>query len=201
MNLYDYIIFHLNTFLSSLASIGTIEPGIGIDAGNQLVLYALVLSLIIIGNAIRQFDPYFKIQFEQIRVKDRGITKYCVIDINDPLGHNLRKYFLYCNDVTKHYVLWDGKVWYAVMAKEITFSFLPRGIRPYFSPEEFSPTMLRNMSLGMNDNNIRPNQALFTNTFPAPNMWVYYYLYFNHTMQTVNGFNDDQVFIEPVPVL
>lgn len=45
-------------------------------------------------------------------VRHGNNLKACVIDLKDPTGYNIRVYYRFSNDVTRHYVNWNGTTWY-----------------------------------------------------------------------------------------
>ena len=91
VKLYGDIMFYLEAIgFTATSIIGTIEPGIDIDLGNQVSLYATIFLLLLVSELFRRIHkPKLHIQCEIVRVKDGNTSKLCLIDLNDRRGHNL----------------------------------------------------------------------------------------------------------------
>jgi len=192
---YADIMFYLQDIvLAATSVIGTKEPGIVIDVGNHVATYAKWVLLLGVAQIFRQLPvPNLYIQFELIMVKDGNTSKFCLIDLNSPRGYNLWLYFLLHNNVTRHYVSWNGQRWYAVMSKTIP---------PYFYPGGFSPRLLDYYYSTIVDNDRINLYAPVTHSiFPGPNLWWYSLLCQNYDVRTSNGLHNYERDILPMDLM
>jgi len=107
--------------LSIIMSLFGILAGQGVDTQGVVIdisgLFITSTALALLIYFFRNPGPFTtKIQMEVIRVRDcEGRFRLVVIDTTDAWGWKLRLFYLNSNSVTRHYVRWNGKVWFAVM--------------------------------------------------------------------------------------
>ena len=192
VKLYGDIMFYLEAIgFTATSIIGTIEPGIDIDLGNQVSLYATIFLLLLVSELFRRIHkPKLHIQCEIVRVKDGNTSKLCLIDLNDRRGHNLWLYYHLSSDVTRHSVRWNGKTWYAVMSKTFPPSMSPNGLSPIVHDYLYS-RFVHNDSIDL-------YAPILEVVFPGPNMVQYGLLCQAYNVKTFNGLHNHRTEFLPM---
>jgi NADH-ubiquinone oxidoreductase chain 3 len=195
VKLYGDIMFYLEAIgFTATSIIGTIEPGIDIDLGNQVSLYAAIFLLLLVSELFRRIHkPKLHIQCEVVMVKDGDTSKLCLIDLNDQCGHNLWLYYHLSSDVTRHSVRWNGKTWHAVMSKTFPPAMSPNGLSPIVHDYLYSRFV--------NNDSIDLYAPILEVVFPGPNMVQYGLLCQDYDVKTFNGLHNHRTEFLPMDLI